>query len=137
MINYDLPSTQYGGITEYIHRIGRTGRIGNEGLATSFFNDRNDDLAEDLTKVLIECGCDVPDFLQSHIPEEGQELDFDDNSADEAEADNGGEGGFESAEGVDAGEGATAAGWGAAPAADDGGFASTEGGFSAAADSEW
>uniref|UniRef100_A0A1I8FSF2 RNA helicase n=1 Tax=Macrostomum lignano TaxID=282301 RepID=A0A1I8FSF2_9PLAT len=33
VINYDLPSD----IEEYVHRIGRTGRVGNLGRATSFF----------------------------------------------------------------------------------------------------
>lgn len=34
VINYDLPED----IDEYVHRIGRTGRIGNQGRATSFFD---------------------------------------------------------------------------------------------------
>lgn len=49
VINFDLPSS----IEEYVHRIGRTGRIGNKGMATAFF-DRNKDahLARALVKVL-------------------------------------------------------------------------------------
>jgi ATP-dependent RNA helicase DDX3X len=54
VINYDLPSTMHDGITEYIHRIGRTARIGNEGKATSFFNERNEDIGPDLVKILCE-----------------------------------------------------------------------------------
>ena len=34
VINYDLPSH----IFDYIHRIGRTGRVGHIGRATSFFD---------------------------------------------------------------------------------------------------
>ena len=34
VINYDLPNQ----IDEYVHRIGRTGRVGNVGRATSFFD---------------------------------------------------------------------------------------------------
>ena len=34
VINYDLPES----IDEYVHRIGRTGRVGNVGKATSFFD---------------------------------------------------------------------------------------------------
>ena len=34
VINYDLPKE----IDEYVHRIGRTGRVGNTGKATSFFD---------------------------------------------------------------------------------------------------
>ena len=44
VINFDLPSGMYGGINEYVHRIGRTARIGHQGLATSFYNDRNENL---------------------------------------------------------------------------------------------
>ncbi len=51
VINYDLPND----IDEYVHRIGRTGRIGNQGQATAFF-DRTKDmkLARGLVKVLSE-----------------------------------------------------------------------------------
>ncbi|KAF2860535.1 DEAD-domain-containing protein, partial [Piedraia hortae CBS 480.64] len=81
VINYDLPSASSGGINEYIHRIGRTARIGRLGRATSFYNERNEDLAPELVKVLIECGCEVPDFLEQYKPE--GELDFEDNSDEE------------------------------------------------------
>jgi ATP-dependent RNA helicase DDX3X len=68
VINFDLPSTDHGGITEYTHRIGRTGRIGNEGLATSFFNERNSDIGPDLVKLLIETAQPVPKFLAEFLP---------------------------------------------------------------------
>src|SRR6202035_5063847 len=42
VVNYDLPDD----IDEYVHRIGRTGRGGNRGLATSFYNSRNESIAE-------------------------------------------------------------------------------------------
>ena len=49
VINYDLPQL----IEEYVHRIGRTGRIGNKGLATAFFQrDKDMPLARSLVKVL-------------------------------------------------------------------------------------
>jgi ATP-dependent RNA helicase DDX3X len=41
VVNYDLPDD----IDEYVHRIGRTGRVGNRGLATSFFNSNSETLA--------------------------------------------------------------------------------------------
>jgi len=51
VINYDLPSDP----TEYVHRIGRTGRIGNKGKATSFFDvNRDGNLARPLVKYLSE-----------------------------------------------------------------------------------
>ncbi|KAJ8110086.1 hypothetical protein OPT61_g6970 [Boeremia exigua] len=34
VVNYDLPTD----IDDYVHRIGRTGRAGNTGIATAFFN---------------------------------------------------------------------------------------------------
>ncbi|PQE11394.1 hypothetical protein CJF31_00001209 [Rutstroemia sp. NJR-2017a BVV2] len=37
VVNYDLPTD----IDDYVHRIGRTGRAGNTGIATSFFNRGN------------------------------------------------------------------------------------------------
>ena len=48
---------------------GRTGRIGNMGLATSFYNDRDEDLARALVNTLLETSQAVPDFLESHVPE--------------------------------------------------------------------
>lgn len=49
VVNFDLPGT----IEDYIHRIGRTGRIGNKGLATAFFQrDKDLGLARALVKVL-------------------------------------------------------------------------------------
>jgi ATP-dependent RNA helicase DDX3X len=64
VINFDLPTAQHGGIDEYVHRIGRTARIGNEGLATSFFNESNSDIADDLITVLEECNQKVQDFMK-------------------------------------------------------------------------
>lgn len=34
VINFDLPKA----VDEYVHRIGRTGRVGNRGKATSFYD---------------------------------------------------------------------------------------------------
>jgi ATP-dependent RNA helicase DDX3X len=85
VINYDLPSTQHDGITDYIHRIGRTARIGNEGKATSFFNERNEDLAEDLCKILIESKQEIPDFLEQFKPEDPANIDWHDGTDDESD----------------------------------------------------
>ena len=83
IVNYDLPSSDYGGIHEYVHRIGRTARIGNEGLATSFYNDKNADIADALTRILLESKQTVPDFLEQHKPEDPDNIDFDDESDNE------------------------------------------------------
>ena len=54
VINHDLPS----GVDEYVHRIGRTGRCGNLGKATSFFDpDENQD--KDLARSLVKTLADV------------------------------------------------------------------------------
>ncbi|KAI8143890.1 P-loop containing nucleoside triphosphate hydrolase protein [Fennellomyces sp. T-0311] len=63
VINYDLPPN----IDEYIHRIGRTARVGNAGLATSFINHSSMGIARDLTKVLQECKQDIPDCLKRYV----------------------------------------------------------------------
>lgn len=91
IINYDLPNSEYGGIQEYVHRIGRTARIGNDGLATSFYNDKNEDIADALTKLLIETRQIVPDFLESYKPENEEELKFDDDTDDEGDDTAGGD----------------------------------------------
>jgi len=65
VINYDLPTD----IDEYVHRIGRTARAGNLGLATTFYNERNAGIAPQLTKLLIECDQTVPDILRPFIDE--------------------------------------------------------------------
>lgn len=92
VINYDVPNTDHGGIDEYVHRIGRTARIGNVGMATTFYNERNEDIAEALTKLLMESGQDVPDFLESYKPGEGEDLVFDDDTDEEDEAAGGADG---------------------------------------------
>ena len=62
VINYDLPLNDFN---EYVHRIGRTGRIGNSGLATSFFNPRTDGcIARKLVHLLACTNQDVPSFLE-------------------------------------------------------------------------
>ncbi|CAB4033913.1 probable ATP-dependent RNA helicase DDX4 [Paramuricea clavata] len=61
VINYDLPQQ----IEEYVHRIGRTGRIGNQGKASAFFERGKDDkLARSLVKVLADALQEVPNWLE-------------------------------------------------------------------------
>ncbi|KAL5606352.1 hypothetical protein BROUX41_002769 [Berkeleyomyces rouxiae] len=69
VINYDLPHGSEGGIKEYVHRIGRTGRIGHRGIASSLFTDRDYDIAPDLARLLLETDQEVPDFLASYLPQ--------------------------------------------------------------------
>ncbi|CAG8834150.1 37996_t:CDS:2, partial [Gigaspora margarita] len=75
VINYDLCED----IDEYVHRIGRTARVGNQGLATTFYNDYNSGIARDLVKILIECKQEVPDFLQEFVGSVDLRFDDDDD----------------------------------------------------------
>jgi len=60
VVNFDMPKD----VDEYVHRIGRTGRVGNEGRATSFFDDSNDaEVQGPLVKLLQDSGVEVPAFL--------------------------------------------------------------------------
>ncbi|KOC63923.1 ATP-dependent RNA helicase bel, partial [Habropoda laboriosa] len=65
VINFDLP----GDVEEYVHRIGRTGRMGNLGLATSFFNNKNHNLVRDLVSLLIEANQVLPPWLDDMFSE--------------------------------------------------------------------
>jgi ATP-dependent RNA helicase DDX3X len=66
VVNYDLPTD----IDDYVHRIGRTGRAGNTGLSTAFFNRGNRGVVRDLLDLLKEANQEVPAFLEA-IAREG------------------------------------------------------------------
>ncbi|KAI9485702.1 MAG: P-loop containing nucleoside triphosphate hydrolase protein [Benjaminiella poitrasii] len=59
VISFDLPSD----IDDYVHRIGRTGRAGNTGLATAFFTNENRFLSSSLVKLLNDAHQEVPNWL--------------------------------------------------------------------------
>lgn len=62
VINFDLPKS----IDEYVHRIGRTGRVGNRGKATSFFDETQDkEIAPALVRILKQADQNVPGWLGS------------------------------------------------------------------------
>ena len=61
VINYDLPSD----IDDYVHRIGRTGRAGNTGVSTAFFNRGNKNIVRDLLELLREANQDIPGWLET------------------------------------------------------------------------
>lgn len=72
------------------NQTGRTARIGNEGLATSFYNEDKDmEIAPDLVKILIESKQRVPDFLESYKPME-ETVNFEDDTDDENDDADGG-----------------------------------------------
>lgn len=61
VVNFDLPNE----IEEFVHRIGRTGRIGHEGKATTFFQKGKDDrIARALVKILSDASQEVPEWLE-------------------------------------------------------------------------
>lgn len=60
VINYDMPSD----IETYVHRIGRTGRAGNKGVASSMINDKSKNIVPDLVELLQEASMYTP----AHIP---------------------------------------------------------------------
>ena len=61
VINYDLPSD----IDDYVHRIGRTGRAGNTGISTAFFNRGNKNIVRDLIELLREANQEIPGWLET------------------------------------------------------------------------
>ncbi|KAK7885818.1 DEAD-box ATP-dependent RNA helicase [Exophiala xenobiotica] len=61
VVNYDLPTD----IDDYVHRIGRTGRAGNTGISTAFFNRGNRGIVRDLLELLKEAHQEVPAFLEN------------------------------------------------------------------------
>jgi len=63
VINYDLPTRS---IESYTHRIGRTGRAGKEGLATSFITDEDEGIMAALKSYLESTGNQVPERLARH-----------------------------------------------------------------------
>lgn len=66
VVNYDLPTD----IDDYVHRIGRTGRAGNTGISTAFFNRGNRGVVRELIELLKEANQEVPSFLET-IAREG------------------------------------------------------------------
>lgn len=81
VINYDMPTTIEGAylippmhilvlmhsfITAYTHRIGRTGRAGESGLATSFMTNDDTDIMYDLKAQLTKTNNAIPNELRDH-----------------------------------------------------------------------
>ncbi|KAI3916878.1 hypothetical protein MKW98_014339 [Papaver atlanticum] len=62
VINYDMP----GNIEMYTHRIGRTGRAGKTGVATTFLTLHDTDVFYDLKQMLTQSNSPVPPELARH-----------------------------------------------------------------------
>jgi ATP-dependent RNA helicase DDX3X len=63
VINYDMPTL----IDDYVHRIGRTGRCGARGVATSFIAEKNRSIAVDLLENMREAKQQIPEFLTAIV----------------------------------------------------------------------
>ena len=57
VINYDMPNC----IEDYVHRIGRTGRAGEKGIAYSFFTNKDLSIAADIVKILENSNEKIPE----------------------------------------------------------------------------
>ncbi|GAB2277412.1 Envelope glycoprotein gp160 [Dionaea muscipula] len=62
VINYDMP----GNIEMYTHRIGRTGRAGKSGVATTFLTFHDTEVFYDLKQMLLQSNSPVPPELARH-----------------------------------------------------------------------
>lgn len=75
VVNYDMPDD----VENYVHRIGRTGRSKNKGLATTFINKSTDEsVLLDLKHLLIEAKQKVPSFLSALCSENEKYLELGD-----------------------------------------------------------
>ena len=62
VVNYEMPAD----IQSYTHRIGRTGRAGKKGVATSYVSDKDADILYDLKTMLKDAGQAVPHEIAMH-----------------------------------------------------------------------
>ena len=65
VVNYDLPMN----VDDYVHRIGRTGRIGHEGKAVSFYVSPMDDPVNNSGNILKELVELLENSASSQVPE--------------------------------------------------------------------
>ena len=61
VINYDFPQST----VDYVHRIGRTGRAGQEGEAITFFTENDMPMVRSIANVIRLSGGEVPDWMLS------------------------------------------------------------------------
>ena len=63
VIIFDLPSN----IESYVHKIGRTGRIGNTGMAITLVDEKPNAIHRDLLNLLQESNQEIPDWFKSLV----------------------------------------------------------------------
>merc|ERR1711991_1107785 len=71
VVNYDFPNA----IEDYVHRIGRTGRAGKEGVSFTFLSRDDERHAAALVKVLQEANQEIPNELKD-MAENGGEIEI-------------------------------------------------------------
>jgi len=54
-------------VQSYVHRIGRTGRMGREGTAITYFADTDASYLKPIANVLLQSGSTVPEWI-SKLP---------------------------------------------------------------------
>lgn len=59
VVNFDFPQS----VSTYIHRIGRSGRMGNIGHAITFYTQDDMKYLKLIVGVMKESGCEVPDWM--------------------------------------------------------------------------
>lgn len=59
VISYDCPMSR----RDYIHRVGRTGRAGNSGVAITFFTESDAVILGQIANVVAEVGQEVPAWM--------------------------------------------------------------------------
>ena len=60
VVNFDMPNN----IDIYVHRIGRTGRVGNKGSSFTFLTRMDSYLFKDIFGLLQKTGQKIPDFIR-------------------------------------------------------------------------
>ncbi|XP_057534540.1 DEAD-box ATP-dependent RNA helicase 57 [Amaranthus tricolor] len=61
VINYDFPESA----SQYIHRIGRTGRAERAGEAITFYTELDVPYLRNIANVMLQSGCEVPSWIMS------------------------------------------------------------------------
>jgi len=61
IINYDIPINK----EDYIHRIGRSGRMGNKGMSISFIDDLNNLVLKDIILLLNKNDIEIPNWMKN------------------------------------------------------------------------
>ena len=61
VFNFELPTN----IEDYVHRIGRTGRLGNTGIAISFINEGDKPIIKDMYLLMKKLNQEIPNWFEN------------------------------------------------------------------------